>query len=192
MVEINASTVAVHIGRLKLPQFSILTHPNPTMRILVIRFCRSSLRIYFQCLLVKPVDLLSIQDYFSHDPSADAINRTRTAVADVKNIMVENIEKVGDVCTVLACSRSRQLQAAGSRSESRDRSGSCGHVVSSEKSTAFGAHAAHPEYSAQMPRLSLQGRCWSCWCISPQDGAHPPLCHTTAHFACRCWGGGRR
>jgi hypothetical protein len=34
------------------------------------------------------------QDFFSHDPSADAINRTRNAVADVKNIMVENIEKV--------------------------------------------------------------------------------------------------
>jgi vesicle-associated membrane protein 7 len=33
-------------------------------------------------------------DFFSHDPSADAINRTRNAVADVKNIMVENIEKV--------------------------------------------------------------------------------------------------
>lgn len=35
-----------------------------------------------------------LQDFFSHDPSADAINRTRNAVADVKNIMIENIEKV--------------------------------------------------------------------------------------------------
>lgn len=32
--------------------------------------------------------------YWSHDPSADAINRVRGAVADVKSVMIENIEKV--------------------------------------------------------------------------------------------------
>ena len=33
-------------------------------------------------------------DYWNHDPSADAINRVRGAVADVKSVMIENIEKV--------------------------------------------------------------------------------------------------
>lgn len=32
--------------------------------------------------------------YFVNDPNADAINRVRGDVAEVKNIMVENIEKV--------------------------------------------------------------------------------------------------
>lgn len=32
--------------------------------------------------------------YFANDPNADAINRVRGGVAEVKNIMVENIEKV--------------------------------------------------------------------------------------------------
>jgi hypothetical protein len=32
-------------------------------------------------------------DYWNHDPSADAINRVRGAVADVKSVMIENIEK---------------------------------------------------------------------------------------------------
>ena len=32
--------------------------------------------------------------YFVNDPNADAINRVRGGVAEVKNIMVENIEKV--------------------------------------------------------------------------------------------------
>ena len=35
--------------------------------------------------------------YFANDPNADAINRVRGGVAEVKNIMVENIEKV---CTL--------------------------------------------------------------------------------------------
>ncbi len=61
-----------------------------------------------------------MQDYFSHDPGADAINRTRAAVADVKNIMIENIEKVGagrdscmqqlSSCSTLLRSANRQLQ----------------------------------------------------------------------------------
>ena len=34
--------------------------------------------------------------FWSHDPSADAINRVRGAVADVKSVMIENIEKVAD------------------------------------------------------------------------------------------------
>lgn len=34
--------------------------------------------------------------FWSHDPSADAINRVRGAVADVKSVMIENIEKVLD------------------------------------------------------------------------------------------------
>ena len=33
-------------------------------------------------------------DYWSHDPSADVIGRVRGAVADVKSVMIENIEKV--------------------------------------------------------------------------------------------------
>jgi Regulated-SNARE-like domain len=33
-------------------------------------------------------------DYFSNDPNADTINRVRGGVAEVKNIMIENIEKV--------------------------------------------------------------------------------------------------
>ena len=33
-------------------------------------------------------------DYWNHDPGADAINRVRGAVADVKSVMIENIEKV--------------------------------------------------------------------------------------------------
>lgn len=32
--------------------------------------------------------------YFVNDPNADTINRVRGGVAEVKNIMVENIEKV--------------------------------------------------------------------------------------------------
>ena len=32
-------------------------------------------------------------DYWNHDPGADAINRVRGAVADVKSVMIENIEK---------------------------------------------------------------------------------------------------
>ncbi|KAK9828831.1 hypothetical protein WJX72_002301 [[Myrmecia] bisecta] len=35
-------------------------------------------------------------DYFSNDPNADAINRVRGGITEVKNIMVENIEKVLD------------------------------------------------------------------------------------------------
>ena len=34
--------------------------------------------------------------YFANDPNADAINRVRGGVAEVKNIMVENIEKVSN------------------------------------------------------------------------------------------------
>ena len=37
--------------------------------------------------------------YFVSDPNADTINRVRGGVAEVKNIMVENIEKV---CMLLA------------------------------------------------------------------------------------------
>eukprot|EP00210_Caulerpa_lentillifera_P000324 g317.t1 len=33
-------------------------------------------------------------DYFSNNPKADAINRVRGGIADVKNVMIENIEKV--------------------------------------------------------------------------------------------------
>ena len=31
--------------------------------------------------------------YWNHDPGADAFNRVRGAVADVKSVMIENIEK---------------------------------------------------------------------------------------------------
>lgn len=33
-------------------------------------------------------------DYFSNDPNADAITRMRGGMAEVKHIMIENIEKV--------------------------------------------------------------------------------------------------
>ena len=33
-------------------------------------------------------------EYFSSNPNADAINRVRGGIADVKNVMIENIEKV--------------------------------------------------------------------------------------------------
>jgi len=33
-------------------------------------------------------------EYFSNNPNADAINRVRGGIADVKNVMIENIEKV--------------------------------------------------------------------------------------------------
>lgn len=33
-------------------------------------------------------------EYFSTNPNADAINRVRGGIADTKNVMVENIEKV--------------------------------------------------------------------------------------------------
>lgn len=33
-------------------------------------------------------------DYFANNPNADAISRVRGGIADVKNIMIENIEKV--------------------------------------------------------------------------------------------------
>lgn len=33
-------------------------------------------------------------DYFSNDPNADAITRVRGGIAEVKNVMIENIEKV--------------------------------------------------------------------------------------------------
>lgn len=33
-------------------------------------------------------------EYFSQDSNADTINRVRGGVAEVKNIMIENIEKV--------------------------------------------------------------------------------------------------
>ncbi|CAD7704069.1 unnamed protein product [Ostreobium quekettii] len=33
-------------------------------------------------------------DYFTNDPNADAITRARGGIAEVKNIMIENIEKV--------------------------------------------------------------------------------------------------
>ncbi|CAD7698204.1 unnamed protein product [Ostreobium quekettii] len=33
-------------------------------------------------------------DYFSNDPNADAITRARGGIAEVKNVMIENIEKV--------------------------------------------------------------------------------------------------
>lgn len=40
--------------------------------------------------------LANLMAHYSQSSSADAISRTRAAVADVKNIMVENIEKVLD------------------------------------------------------------------------------------------------
>ena len=41
--------------------------------------------------------------YFANDPNADAINRVRGGVAEVKNIMVENIEKVCSLSYVIPC-----------------------------------------------------------------------------------------
>ena len=41
--------------------------------------------------------------YFANDPNADAINRVRGGVAEVKNIMVENIEKVILLTTISCC-----------------------------------------------------------------------------------------
>ncbi len=38
-------------------------------------------------------------DYFSNDPNADTINRVRGGINEVKNIMIENIEKVHRPCT---------------------------------------------------------------------------------------------
>eukprot|EP00878_Enallax_costatus_P029701 GHUV01032243.1.p4 GENE.GHUV01032243.1~~GHUV01032243.1.p4 ORF type:complete len:101 (+),score=28.54 GHUV01032243.1:854-1156(+) len=35
-------------------------------------------------------------DYFSNDPSADVVNRVRGEITQVKDIMIENIEKVLD------------------------------------------------------------------------------------------------
>lgn len=40
-------------------------------------------------------------DYFSNDPNADAIIRMRGGMAEVKHIMIENIEKVIIVFTLL-------------------------------------------------------------------------------------------
>ena len=40
--------------------------------------------------------------YFANDPNADAINRVRGGVAEVKNIMVENIEKVSNLLPWIA------------------------------------------------------------------------------------------
>eukprot|EP00210_Caulerpa_lentillifera_P004058 g3871.t1 len=33
-------------------------------------------------------------EYFSNNPNADAINRVRGGIADVKNVMIENMEKI--------------------------------------------------------------------------------------------------
>lgn len=41
--------------------------------------------------------------YFVNDPNADTINRVRGGVAEVKNIMVENIEKVHMCFSVPDC-----------------------------------------------------------------------------------------
>jgi len=41
--------------------------------------------------------------YFANDPNADAINRVRGGVAEVRNIMVENIEKVCSLSCVIPC-----------------------------------------------------------------------------------------
>lgn len=80
-----------------------------------------------------------MQDYFSHDPSADAINRTRAAVADVKNIMIENIEKVGagrDSCSTLLRSANRQLQLGRPLTASTLRHGLPQHACEKEQCIA--------------------------------------------------------
>lgn len=50
--------------------------------------------------------------YFANDPNADAINRVRGGVAEVKNIMVENIEKVCLHCHIVKSVAKQSLSIA--------------------------------------------------------------------------------
>ena len=36
-------------------------------------------------------------EYFSHNPNADTLNRVRGEIAEVRNVMVENIDKVREI-----------------------------------------------------------------------------------------------
>jgi vesicle-associated membrane protein 7 len=42
-------------------------------------------------------------EYYSNDEKADTINRVRGGISEVKNVMIENIDKVRFYGTLLVC-----------------------------------------------------------------------------------------